>query len=97
MSFNRVFRASDYQCQSRNNPESEFVNLSRSGIDSQPGGPGRVRQPYLTYRSARLHSLESIPGLMKRLQSRVLVSTPASSAAQRNLREADEVLLNKVL
>jgi hypothetical protein len=30
------------------------------GIDSQPGGP--VRQPYLTYRPARLHRLaESIP------------------------------------
>ena len=35
------------------------------GIDSQHGGP--VRQPYLSYRSARLHRLaESIPGLLKR-------------------------------
>ncbi len=33
-------------------------------INSQPGGP--VRQPYLTYRPARLHRLEeSIPGLLK--------------------------------
>ncbi len=42
-------------------PEPKFVNLLRSpGIDSQPGGP--VRQPYLTYRPARLHRLaESIP------------------------------------
>jgi hypothetical protein len=35
-------------------PEPEFVNLLKSpGIDSQPGGP--VRQPYLTYRPARLY------------------------------------------
>ncbi len=42
-------------------PEPEFVNLLRSpGIDSQPGRP--VRQTYLTYRPARLHSLaESLP------------------------------------
>ncbi len=41
--------------------EPVFVNLSRSpGIDSQPDGP--VRQPYLSYRPARLHRLvESIP------------------------------------
>jgi hypothetical protein len=41
-------------------PEPEFVNIIRSpGIDSQPGGS--VLQPYLTYRSARLHRLtESI-------------------------------------
>jgi hypothetical protein len=33
-----------------------FVNFLWSpGIDSQPGGP--VRQPYLTYRPARLHRL----------------------------------------
>jgi hypothetical protein len=43
------------------------------GIDSQLGGS--VRQPYLTYRPARLHRLaESIPctdhGLVKRLQIR---------------------------
>jgi hypothetical protein len=56
-------------------PEPVFVNLLRSPvIDSQPGGP--VRQPYLTYRPARLKkigkidSLESIPGLLKRLQIR---------------------------
>ncbi len=41
--------------------EPVFVNLLRSpGIDSQPGWP--VRQPYLSYRPARLHRLaESIP------------------------------------
>jgi hypothetical protein len=41
--------------------EPEFVNLLRSpGTDSQPVGP--LRQPYLTYRAARLHRLaESIP------------------------------------
>jgi hypothetical protein len=41
--------------------EPLFVKLLRSpGIDSQPGGP--LRQPYLTYRRARLHWLaESIP------------------------------------
>ncbi len=47
-------------------PEPEFVNLLRV-MNSIPGGP--VRQPYFTYRSARLHRLtESIPGLLKRLQ-----------------------------
>ncbi len=42
-------------------PELDFVILLMSpGIDFQPGGP--VRQPYLTYRLARLHRLvESIP------------------------------------
>jgi hypothetical protein len=42
-------------------PEPVFVDLLRSpGIDSQPGGT--VRQPYLSYRPARLHRLpESIP------------------------------------
>jgi hypothetical protein len=51
-------------------PEPEFVNLLRSpGIDFQPGGP--VRQPYLTYKPARLYSLaESIPGILKCLQIR---------------------------
>ncbi len=40
----------------KQNTEPEFVNLFRSpGIDFQPGGP--VRQPYLTYRPARLHRL----------------------------------------
>jgi hypothetical protein len=41
--------------------EPVFLNLLRSlWIDSQPGGP--VRQPYLTFRPARLHRLaESIP------------------------------------
>ncbi len=50
--------------------ELAFVNLTRSpGIDSQPGGP--VRNPYLTYRPARLHRLaESIPGTLQRLQIR---------------------------
>ncbi len=55
---------------------------------SQPSGP--VRQPYLSYRPARLHrSLsESIPGLHKRSQIRALVfriygwqSWPPSSAS----------------
>jgi hypothetical protein len=52
-------------------PEPVFVELLRSPrIDSQPGGP--VRQPYLTYRPARLHRLaESIPGLFKRLQHQI--------------------------
>ncbi len=41
------------------------------GIDSQPGVP--VRQPYLTYRPGKLHSLaELIPGLHKRFQIRTL-------------------------
>ncbi len=45
-------------------PEPGFVNLLRSpGIDSQPGGP--VRQPYLSYRPARLHRLvESLLGYL---------------------------------
>jgi hypothetical protein len=50
------------------------VNLLRSqGIDSQPGGP--VQQPYLKYRPAAwLHRLvESIPGLLKRLQIRAQI------------------------
>ncbi len=53
--------------------EPVFAKLLRSlRIDSQPGGP--VRQPYLPYRPARLHRfLESIPGLLKRLQSRALM------------------------
>jgi hypothetical protein len=45
--------------------------LMRPEIDSQPGGP--VRQSYLTYRASRLEgidSMESIPGLLKRLQIR---------------------------
>ncbi len=52
--------------------ESEFVNLLRNPrIDSLSGGP--VRQPYLTYRPARLHRLaESIPWPLKRLQIRAL-------------------------
>jgi hypothetical protein len=43
-----------------NNTEPVLVDLLRSpGIDFQPGGP--VRQPYLSYRLARLHRLaESI-------------------------------------
>ncbi len=42
-------------------PEPVFVDLlRRPGIDFQPGGP--VRQPYFSYRSARLHRLaKSIP------------------------------------
>ncbi len=35
--------------------------MNKLGIDSQPGG-GPVRQPYKTYRLARLHRLaESVP------------------------------------
>ncbi len=63
-------------------PEPEFVNLLRSpGIDSQPGGP--LRQPclalyrtgppgYLGWRSRFLgiDSLDLIPRLLKRLQTR---------------------------
>ncbi len=50
--------------------EPVFVSLLWSpGIDSQPGGP--VRQPYLSYRPARLYRLaESITGLLKGLQIR---------------------------
>ncbi len=46
---------------SRPEPEPVFVDLLRSPrIDSRPGGP--VRQPYLSYRPARLHRLaKSIP------------------------------------
>ncbi len=53
-------------------PEPVFANHLRSpGIDFQPGGP--VRQPYLSFWSARLHRLaESIPGLHKHLQIRAL-------------------------
>jgi hypothetical protein len=52
--------------------EPVFVNFfGNPGIDSQPGEPVRVRQPYLTCRPARLHwRAESIPGLLKRLQIR---------------------------
>ncbi len=51
-------------------PEPEFANLLKSPwIDSEPGGP--VRQPYLTYRPARLNRMaESIPGLLKNLKIR---------------------------
>jgi hypothetical protein len=39
--------------------EPAFVNLLRGpGIDSQPGRP--VRQPYLSYRPARLHRVSSL-------------------------------------
>jgi hypothetical protein len=55
-----------YADQARDN----ILKLLRSpGIDSQPGGP--VRQPYLAYRSARLHRpagsipLEVIPGFLE--------------------------------
>ncbi len=46
----------------RLDPEPEFVNLLRSpGIGFQPGRRP-LRQPYLTYRPAKLHRLaESIP------------------------------------
>jgi hypothetical protein len=62
--------------------EPVFVNLLRSpGIDSQP--LGSVRQPYLSYRPAwlqelhgRIYSPESIPGLYKLLQIRVLILLP---------------------
>ncbi len=50
-------------------PEPEFVNLlRRPGIDLKPDG--LVRQPYLTHRPAWPYRLaESIPGLLKRLQT----------------------------
>jgi hypothetical protein len=56
-----------------------FVNLLRSpGIDFQTFGP--VRQPYLSYRLARLHRLaKSIPGLLKRLQIRAQAHNLAKS------------------
>ncbi len=45
----------------RQRAEPVFVDLlRRPGIDSQPGGP--VRQPYFSYRPARVHRLaKSIP------------------------------------
>ncbi len=62
----------------RNYPEPEFVNILRSpGIDFQPGWP--VRQPYLKYRSARLHKVAEgipggidFPGFLRSLQIRAL-------------------------
>jgi hypothetical protein len=48
-------------------------------IDSKESTPPtyvalQVRQPYLTYRAAKLHRLaESIPGILKRLQIRSLL------------------------
>jgi hypothetical protein len=50
---------------------AHFVNHLRiPGVDSQPCG--LIRQPYLSYRSARLYRLaESIPGLHKRLRAQV--------------------------
>jgi hypothetical protein len=47
-------------------------------MDSQPDGP--ARKPYLTYRPTRLHRVAesiswTIPGLLKRLQTRALKST----------------------
>jgi hypothetical protein len=62
----------------RRSQSPHFVNLLRSpGIDSQPGGP--VKKPYLTYRPARLlDSLESIPGLLRRLQIRALFKLKTS-------------------
>ncbi len=66
--------------------DPEFVNLLRSpGIDSQLGG--LARQPYLTYRPARLHRLsESIPGLLKRLQIRAL------KLGRTNIRHIDDAV-----
>jgi hypothetical protein len=54
-------------------PESVFVSLLRSpGIGSRSWRAGK--QPYLSYRPARLHRLaESIPGLLKRSQIRAQV------------------------
>jgi hypothetical protein len=61
--------------------EHVFVNLlRRPGIDFQPGG--RARQPYLSYRDARLtpmkageiDSPKSVPGLHIRLQIRAQIS-----------------------
>ena len=59
-------------------PEPVFVNLLFSpGIDSQPGAGGPVRQPYLSYRPAKLHRLaESIPVLHEHLQIRAQFQGP---------------------
>ncbi len=56
--FWRVRPKTDYKLSST---EPVFVDLLwRPGIDSQPGGP--VRQPYFSYRPARLHRLaKSVP------------------------------------
>ncbi len=55
--------------------EPVSVNLLRSLEESIPSLAGRytaIRQPYLSYRPARLHYrlAESIPGIYKRLQIR---------------------------
>jgi hypothetical protein len=55
--------------------QSPYLNLLRSLEESIPSLAGRytaIRQPYLSYRPARLHYrlAESIPGLNKRLQMR---------------------------
>ncbi len=52
-------------------PEPKFVNLLKSlGIDSQSGGPVPARQAKV----GGIDSLESIPGLLKRLQIQVQIS-----------------------
>ncbi len=70
-----------------------------SGIDSQPGGP--IRQPYLSYRPARLHRLadkcridssESIPGIHKRLQIRALILVEKTEPELGNVEEAQETI-----
>jgi hypothetical protein len=68
--------------------ESLFVNLLMSpGVDSQPEGP--VPQPYLSYRPTRLlRLLESIPGLLKRLQIR------AQCFVRGRLKKVPELLLS---
>jgi hypothetical protein len=72
-------------------PEPVFVNLLRSpGIDSQPDRP--VRQPYLSHRAAMLHRQvsESIPGLLKRLQIRVLCPLSKEYASLKGGREVGD-------
>jgi hypothetical protein len=65
------------------------ICICSPGVDSQPGWP--IRQPYLSYRPARLHttqavgidSSESIPGLHSRLKIRALYVTENTNQSER--------------
>ncbi len=74
-------------------PAFVLVNLLRSPwIDSQPRGP--VRQPYSSYRPARLHRLvESIRGLHKLLQIRTLFFKQNSYSRQEDQNKERPALL----
>jgi hypothetical protein len=79
--------------------QSPYLNHLRSpGIDFQPGGP--VRQPYLTYRFARLHRLaESIPwnwflGSLKVYKFR-LRYLPSSSSSVKSTPRWDITIYHK--